>query len=279
MSDSISAKESVIQFPWGGAVWRDTHDQREYDALTAELQAALAREQGALAREESALAKEEFWLREKSDLLQRQAMLAQEFEHRLLNSLQIIVSLLSLQSRTAGPEAAAQLTVAANRVASFGRVHRGLHLLDHMESVEFKQYLSRLCEDLSGLLFQGETAHTIIVEGAKIDIPTEFAIPLGFIINELITNSAKYAKSNITVRLETTPTVGHSLSVLDDGPGLPAGFHPSASKGLGMKIVGSLVKQIGGALQIAAGENGHGARFTVTFRPPNCPPKLATNGG
>jgi len=261
MSDSILAETSVFRLPQGGGVWRDTHDEREFDALTAELQAARAREAAGLAREAS-------WLLEKSELLQRQAMLAQEFEHRLINSLQIIVSLLSLQSRTAGPEAAAQLTVAAQRVAAFGRVHRRLHLLDHQETVEFKQYLAHLCEDLSGLLFQGEAAHSIVVEGANIDIPTVFAIPLGFIVNELITNSAKYAKSNIIVRLASVPAAGCALSVLDDGPGLPVGFHPSASRGLGMKIVGSLVKQIGGALQTAAGDNGQGARFTVTFRPP-----------
>jgi two-component sensor histidine kinase len=139
---------------------------------------------------------------------------------------------------------------------------------ERVESVEFKQYLHNLCEDLSGLLFQGETEYTIVVEAAKINIPTVFAIPLGFIVDELITNSAKYARSNITVRLETTPTIGNSLSVLDDGPGLPEGFDPAESKGLGMKIIGSLVKQIGGELEIAPGEDGHGARFTVKFGPP-----------
>jgi len=260
MSDSILMQEAVFQFPWRRAGERDTFEPAQHAALIAELQAARARE--------------EAWLREKSDLFRRQDMLAQEFEHRLVNSLQIIVSLLSLQSRTAGPEAAAQLTVAANRVASFGRVHRRLHLLDHQESVEFKQYLQHLCEDLSGLLFQEENERSIAVEGATIDIPTVFAIPLGFIVNELITNSAKYARNNITVRLETTATIGHSLSVLDDGPGLPAGFDPAESKGLGMKIISSLVKQIGGKLQIVLGANGHGAAFTVTF----CSPGLVTNG-
>jgi two-component system, sensor histidine kinase PdtaS len=259
MSDSILAQEAVFQFPWSRGGECDTFEQAQHAALIAELQAARARE--------------EAWLREKSDLFRRQDMLAQEFEHRLVNSLQIIVSLLSLQSRTAGPEAAAQLTVAANRVASFGRVHRRLHLLDHQESVEFKQYLQHLCEDLSGLLFQEENERSIAVEGATIDIPTVLAIPLGFIVNELITNSAKYAKSNITVRLETSPSIGHSISVLDDGPGLPAAFDPAASKGLGMKIVGSLVKQIGGELQIAPGTSGRGASFTVTF----CSPRLVIN--
>jgi two-component system, sensor histidine kinase PdtaS len=252
MSDSISAQETTLQFPWGRALEPDSREQTRHDALTAELQVARAREKA--------------WLREKSDLLRRQDILAQEFEHRFLNSLQIIGGLLSLQSRAASPEAAAQLIVAARRVASFASVHRRLHFLDHQESVEFKQYLQHLCEDLSGLLFEGE-ACTIVVEAAKIDIPTEFAIPLALIVNELITNSAKYARSNITVRLETTPTIGHSLSVSDDGPGLPKGFDPARSQGLGMKIIATLVKQIGGALLIAPGEEGYGTRFTVKFTP------------
>jgi two-component system, sensor histidine kinase PdtaS len=254
MSDSVLTREIEFQFPLGHAVERDTRERTGYDALAAELQAVRARENA--------------WLREKSDLLKRHDMLAQEFEHRLVNSLQIIVSLLSLQSRTASPEAAGQLTVAARRVASFGRVHRRLHLLDHQENVEFKGYLEHLCGDLSGLLFQGETEYAIVVEAAEVDIPTVFAIPLGFIVNELITNSAKYARSNITVRLDTIPTIGYSLSVSDDGPGLPEEFDPAASKGLGMKIIASLVKQIDGELQIAAGQDGHGARFTVTFGSP-----------
>ena len=254
MSNSIFAQNSALVFPWRSAVGPNARKEVLQEALIAELRSAHAREAA--------------WLREKSELLRRQDMLAQEFEHRLVNSLQIIVSLLSLQSRTAGPEAAAQLTVAANRVASFGRVHHRLHLLDHQESVEFKEYLSGLCEDLSDLLFQGEAASPIVVEGAKIDIPTKFAIPLGFVVNEMITNAAKYAEGNIIVRLETDPTLGHALSVSDDGPGLPAEFDPARSKGLGMKIISSLVKQIDGKLQITAGESGRGTRCTVTFCAP-----------
>ena len=139
------------------------------------------------------------------DLAQRQVMLAQEFEHRLINGLQVISSLLSLQSRTAKTsEAADQLAMAAGRVAALGRVHRTLHLLDHQEHVEFKRYLEHLCEDLSRLLCEELGDCAVLVEGTNAEIPTVFAIPLGFIVNELITNSAKYAKGNITVRFETT---------------------------------------------------------------------------
>jgi two-component sensor histidine kinase len=104
----------------------------------------------------NALAREDALLREKSDLLQRHEMVAQEFEHRLFNSLQLIVSLLWLQSRAAAtPEAAAQLNIAADRVSALGRVHRRLHGLDHQERVEFKQYIQCLREDLSGAAIPG----------------------------------------------------------------------------------------------------------------------------
>jgi two-component sensor histidine kinase len=227
-------------------------EQRPQDALKAELRAALDREQ--------------VLLREKNELAERQVMLAQEFEHRLINGLQLIVSLLSLQSRTATTsEAAEQLTIAARRVSSLGRVHRRLHLLDHQDHVEFKEYLHHLCEDLSGLLLQEDSGYVIAVEGAQIDIPTTMAIPLGFIVNELITNSAKYAEGHVTVRIEVTSPTERSLTVEDDGPGLPTGFKPADSKGLGMKIVLSLVQQIGGVLDILPGENGRGTRFKVSF--------------
>jgi two-component system, sensor histidine kinase PdtaS len=252
MSDLISERGDLFQFPHWGAVAPSARERRQREALTSELRAALARE--------------EALVREKHELLQRQDTLAQEFEHRLINSLQLIVSLLSLQSRGAEPEAALQLAVAARRVSALGRVHRRLHLLDHHKMVEFKQYLEQLCQDLSHLLFGERGSYIILVEGTKLEMPTELAIPLGFIVNEMITNSAKYAEGNIIIQLKTITGSGHSLSVLDDGPGLPAGFDPTKSEGLGMKIMLALVKQIGGELTIVPGENGRGSRFTVMFQ-------------
>jgi two-component sensor histidine kinase len=213
-----------------------------------------------------ALAREAVLLREKDQLLRVQDILAQEFEHRLVNSLQLIVSLLVLQSRkTESAEAATQLTIAARRVGAFGRVHRRLHILDHLETVELKHFIEQLCEDLSGMLCDGNAARSIAVEGVNIVIPTHLGIPLGFIVNELITNAAKHAEGDITVRLETTPELGHCLAVSNDGPGLPEGFHPSANKGLGLKIVQSLVRQINGRLEIGPGPGQHGACFKVFF--------------
>jgi len=218
-----------------------------------------------IAELKAALLREEALLQEKSELLQRQTLLTQEFEHRLINGLQLIVSLLTLQSRAATTEeAAAQLSIASKRVAAIARVHRRLHLLDHEKSVELKQYLQGLCDDLAGMLFQEQRNIAVEVTGAEVRLPTALGIPLGFIVNELITNSVKYAKGRITVEIASSPTA-LSLSVADDGPGLPADFDPAKSRGLGMKIVRSLARQIDGALQFAAGDGGRGACFTVTF--------------
>ena len=235
----------------GGPV-HDQQNQKPYGVLAAELDAALARE----AR----------YLREKNELSERQVMLAQEFEHRLVNGMQLIVSLLSLQSRSAKtPEATDQLMIAARRVGSLARVHRRLHLLDHQDRVEFRAYLQNLCEDLSGLLFPEGSGYAIGVEGANVEIPTTLAIPLGFIVNELVTNSAKYAEGHVTVRIGAASPTDRYLSVIDDGPGLPAGFDPTKGKGLGMKIVLSLVQQIGGELRILPGNSGRGTCFMVKF--------------
>ncbi len=248
----MSSQDRITEFPIS---LRDTFDRSRSNQdtdLAVQLHAALAREQ--------------ILLEEMQQHVQRQRVLAVEFEHRLINGLQLVVSLLSLQSRTATtPEAVSQLNIAARRVASLGRVHRRLHLLDHQDTVEFKEYLERLCEDLSGLLLQESSGCAIVVEGPKIEIPTAMAIPLGFIVNELITNSAKYAEGHVTVRLDRVFPIDRSLSVIDDGPGLPDGFQPSDSKGLGMKIILSLIKQISGRFEILPGRNGRGTNFRISF--------------
>jgi two-component system, sensor histidine kinase PdtaS len=207
-------------------------------------------------------------LRQKDELILQKETLAKESEHRLLNGLQLISSLLSTQSRaTKNPEAAAQLTIAANRVATLGRVHRHLHTLDNLESVELKQYLEQLCHDLSGMMSSEFAERSLCVEGAELKISRVLAVPLGFIASELITNSIKYAKGKIAVSLQTTPSGDCALSVSDGGPGLPEAFDPAATNGLGMKIIAALVRQIHGELKFGKGDHDQGTRFSVLFNP------------
>jgi two-component sensor histidine kinase len=215
----------------------------------------------------AALAQDDALLRQKDELIQNQALLSKESGHRLLNDLQVIVSLLSLQSRaSANAEVASQLAAAADHIATIARMHRRLHYCNGIQSVAFKQFLDDLCRDFSTMLSSDQRSErVIVVEGIDIKLPSVTAIPLGFIVNELITNAAKYGKGRITVRLERNIGKGYALSVSNDGPSLPEGFDPAAGKGMGMRIIRSFVERIGGALRIGRGENNQGTRFTVQF--------------
>ena len=213
-----------------------------------------------------ALAREEILLCQKEELIQHQAVLSQESDHRLLNSVQMIVSLLALQGRASeNAEVASQLAAAADRVATIGRIHRRLHSLDRVQTFAFKQYIEDLCRDFSMMLSSDRPERVIVVEGIEIELPAVTAIPLGFIANELITNATKYGTGRITVRFVENPARRYALSVANEGPALPEAFDRGAGKGLGMRIIQSLVKQIGGELRIDRGDRNQGTRFTVLF--------------
>ena len=197
----------------------------------------------------------------------RQALFGRESDHRLMNDLQLVVSLLSLQSRTqTNADTAPHLSVAANRVAAIARVHRHLHSLEGKQTIAFKHYLDELCEEYSTMLIAGEgLAAPIVVEGPEINLAAAIGTSLGLIVNELITNAIKHGRSQVTVLLAPDPGKGWALSVCNDGSTLPDGFDASARKGLGMSLIASLVAQIGGELRIERGDRDQGARFMVLF--------------
>ena len=216
-----------------------------------------------------ALAKSEALLLQKDELIHRQELLKEESDHRLLNDLQMTISLLSLQSRNSvNPEAASQLAVAANRVSMIARIHHRLNSYKGVRTIEFKKFLEDFCRDFSAMSSSDESPGKIIVEGIEVNLPATTAVPLGFIASELITNAKKYGKGRIAIGLESDPKHGCALSVANDGLALPEGFDPSESKGLGMRIIQSFVRQIDGELKIGRGDDGLGARFAVLFPVP-----------
>jgi two-component sensor histidine kinase len=213
-----------------------------------------------------ALAREQVLLDQKDELIRHKDLMSRESDHRLMNGLQMVSSLLSLQSREAqSAKAAEQLKIAAKRVATIGSVHQRLHALDHVGRVELKQYLENLCRDMSGVLPNEVAQHNLAVEGIALEVPTAIGIPLGYVVSELVMNCAKYARGRIKVSLGVSSGKGYELSVSDDGPGFPENYDPEKSKGLGMKIVSSLVNQIGGQSLCGPNPSGRGARFTVLF--------------
>jgi len=212
------------------------------------------------------LAREHLLVEQKDELIRHKDLMGRESDHRLLNSLQMVTSLLSMQSRlTDDKGAAAQLKTAASRIATIGSIHRSLHALDHLESVDLGNYLERLCKDMADMLSAERDHDALSVDCIPLKVPSATGIPLGFIVSELVTNAAKHAAGKIAVRLGINPGNGYALTVSDHGAGLPKGFDPTKSKGLGMRIVLSLVDQIGGELRFSPGDDNRGTRFTIIF--------------
>jgi two-component sensor histidine kinase len=213
-----------------------------------------------------ALARDQALLRQKDASIRQQKMLTEECHHRLLNNLQMIVALLSLQSlKEANAETASRLSIAADRVRAIAGLHHHLHSMDGAPSVEFKPYLDRLCRDHSTMSMSEERPDQVIaVDAIELKLPTTIGIPLSLIVNELITNAIKHGRGRITVALAPSGK-GHALSVSNDGSDLPEGFDPTNCKGLGMTLVSSLVAQIGGELRIDRGDDNDCTRFTVLF--------------
>lgn len=189
-------------------------------------------------------------------------LLAREIDHRVMNSLQFVSGLLRLQGKTAGSEARSHFEAAASRVAAVARVHRHFQLVDNTSQVPALSYLRRLCDDLSGIL-----GVTVEIEGGPEPdlLPTTLIQPVGLIVNELVTNAAKHGAGKIIVGYKTRDA-HRELIVCDQGEGFPQGFDPATStRGLGMKIVDVLAKQLGGVVSARQNPAGRGACFAVTF--------------
>jgi len=187
-----------------------------------------------------------------------------ELNHRIKNNLAVVSAILSMQARAAEPATRANLMKAVDRVNSIAHVHQSLSHGREKGMVDFAAYLSGLCDRLQNALTEGGRVR-IVVEAQPMDIEAERAVPLGMVVNELVTNGVKYAypplqEGEITVRLQTTDT-GPVLTVSDVGVGLPNGVE-TKSDGLGFPIVQSMVRQVGGTLTI---RREAGTSFEITL--------------
>ncbi|RIK97837.1 MAG: hypothetical protein DCC74_06490 [Proteobacteria bacterium] len=213
-------------------------------------------------RELAAIAADQLELRLTARQMARNAeIMTREIDHRVMNSLQFVASLLNLQSRRAAAlETAEELKVAATRVAAVARVHRHFYARGSAESVDGLTYLQRLCRDLSSIL-----QARISVEGTAGIIPTSQIVPIGLLVNELVTNAVKHGAGRIDVTFTSADADNFLLAIADEGPGLPAGFDAAKSRGLGMKVIASLVGALKGRWNADGKTTGTGAVFSITF--------------
>ena len=197
------------------------------------------------------------------DALDHQVQLTREMSHRVKNSLGVVAGLLRLQARDAqSDEVRHALEDAGARIATVAEVHdhlwRGIHQLGMVELADFlRELVAKLQEEAPG--------HGLACQADPKVISADQAIPIGLVVNELVTNAVKHAYPHGTGPVQVTLAVkpeGLRLTVRDDGIGLPPGFDVSMrQRSLGLKIIASLIRQLDGRLSIAS--DGPGAHFVL----------------
>jgi two-component sensor histidine kinase len=196
--------------------------------------------------------------------LDRQEMLMKEVNHRVNNSLQIVASMLRLQSSVVQSEDARhELIEAGSRIAAIARAHQRLYNGDQIEALDLGAYLRQVCADIASSM--PGCAIDVSVEEAIV-IRTDRAIPAVLIVNELITNAAKYAypgrDCRVWVTLSRSSERSLAISVKDEGAGLPPQFDLNSGR-LGMRLVSSFAQQLQGDLQVLRKDPG--AEFVLNF--------------
>jgi PAS domain S-box-containing protein len=201
------------------------------------------------------------------DSLKEKEVLLREIHHRVKNNLQIIASLLNLQhSYVFEEESKDVLKESQGRVKAMANIHEKLYQSPQLTNLNFKSYLHKLISEL--FLTYGiesdKIKYRITVKNVEIGLDT--AIPCGLIINELVTNSLKYAfphgkKGTVEVKFKENGNY-YTLIVSDDGIGLSEDFNLEKIDSLGLQLVKTLVGQLDGNLEI---DERNGTTFTIKF--------------
>lgn len=196
--------------------------------------------------------------------LDRQQVLMREVNHRVNNSLQIVAAMLQLHATSSESEAVQQeLRHAGTRIAAVARAHQRLYNGDEVEAVDLGAYLAQVCRDIAASIPGCEVDVSV---AAKIAIRTERAVAAVLLVNELITNAAKYAYPGAGCKIWvtlTSDTADHAvISVRDEGVGLPPQFELKSGR-LGMRLVHSFAQQLHGHLQVLRKEPG--TEFVLKF--------------
>ncbi|MCB9077820.1 MAG: PAS domain S-box protein [Anaerolineaceae bacterium] len=209
----------------------------------------------------------------KTSLEEKEALL-KEIHHRVKNNLQVIASMLNMQTRyTQNEQIIGQLLDSRNRVYSMALVHENLYRSETLARVDIAAYVS----DLIGNILQSYRLDArrieLNLEIEQIFLPLDQAVPCGLIINELVTNALKYAfpetmaaqrphSDEIAIAFYPGEDEMLVLMVADNGVGLPEGLDLNASKTLGLRLVRTLVRQLGATLDV---DKFSGTTFKITI--------------
>lgn len=208
--------------------------------------------------------KQKLYLRLSTELNQKK-ILIKEVHHRVKNNLQIMSSLLRMQFRKTTPELKILLDDYQNRIQSMALIHVQLYRNDDQANINFHDYVSDLITNLFHCYGSDPALIRCNLKVSNIFLPLDQSIPVGLIINELVSNILKYAfpqgLGKIDVQLTQTENE-YQLIVSDDGIGISPAIDLRNTDSLGMQLVYSLTEQLEGKLIY---DNDNGAKFQLTF--------------
>ena len=204
-----------------------------------------------------------------SDLSEKEILL-REIHHRVKNNLQIISSLLSLQSGNHGKnkELKKLYDDSQNRIKSMAAIHELFYQSESLDKIDFSDYIRKLIYDLVNT-FKGDNNNVKInLEVEKVFLNLDTAVPLGLIINEIISNALKHGiKDNnegvINIHLQEVKHTFFNLKISDNGIGIPDGIDISTTESLGFTLITSLIEQLDGTYKLTSSSNG--TSYNIAF--------------
>lgn len=203
----------------------------------------------------------------RSSLREKEALL-KEIHHRVKNNLQVVSSLLGLQSRGVAEQSTRKMFVESqNRIHSMALLHESLYQSNNLARIDFPEYIRQLAAHLFTSYGVGADRIHLRTDLDKLYLNLDAALPCGLIINELISNSLKYAfpdgrEGEIQIILRGRPGEQARLIIADNGVGLRADVDWMTARSLGLRLVRTLAEQLGAALDV---RSQAGTKVELTF--------------
>lgn len=203
------------------------------------------------------------------EAIAQRELLLKEIHHRVKNNLQVISALLEMQgARTTDENVKAAITEGQNRVLSIAFIHQNLYQHDDLKGVEIDSFLRELTSHIRQIFERQDCPVEVVCKVPKFYLDIDSAIPLGLLINELLTNAYKYAfkgrsEGLIKITIEDLGEGSFSFCFADNGVGLPEDFDFKRSNTLGMKLIRQLSRQLAGNMSYRFDE---GCKFELIFK-------------
>jgi PAS domain S-box-containing protein len=197
-------------------------------------------------------------------------ILLKEIHHRVKNNMQVISSILKLQSDYVKDKKTVELlNECRNRISSMALIHAFLYMANDFANVDFSTYVTNIANNLQQSYVSSNKKITLQIDIPKVNLHIDDAIPCGLIINELLSNSFKYAfvkkkkgVVGISVKVKKENII---LAIWDNGVGFPSDVDYKNTKSLGLQLVNALCHQLGGKIKMESKRN-KGTQYIIAFK-------------